>query len=138
VWKLENWDLRWRSGILGRERGEETGGQKNPCYSQVTLQDRDIILAVLQSGIALAGLLLIFAGALLTKAATFETRRGDKYKTLAAITLVPVLAAIGLSWVSIYALRGNTWAQYHLLTGLEITLGLTAVFAIIALAANAS
>jgi hypothetical protein len=102
------------------------------------LQDRDTILVVLQSGIALAGLLLIFAGTLLTKAASFETRRGDKYKILAVVTLVPVLASIGLSWVSIYALRGNIWVQYHLLTGLEITLGLTAVFAVIALAANAS
>ena len=95
-------------------------------------------MAVLQSGIGLAGLLLIFSGALLTKASSFESRRGDKYRYLAVITLVPVLAAIALSWLSIYALRGNIWAQYHLLTALEITLGLTAVFAIIALIANAS
>lgn len=92
-----------------------------------------IILAVLSTGIGLAGLLLIFSGFLVSKAATFSTSRGDKYNRLAFSTIVPVLVALYLSWMSIDALEGDKWAQYHLLTVLKIEIILTALFSIIGL-----
>jgi hypothetical protein len=95
------------------------------------LPDHDTILAVLSSGIALAGLLLVFSGFLFTKAASFETKRGDRYRWFARATLVPVLSALALTWMSINALDGDQWAAYHLLTCLKIVLGVTAAFAII-------
>jgi hypothetical protein len=98
----------------------------------------DSILAVLQSGIGLAGLLLIFSGFLVAKADTYETRRGEKYKRLALWTLLPVLSAIGISWISIDALQGNCWSQYHLFTLLKIELAITGAFAIIGLKSVAS
>jgi hypothetical protein len=100
--------------------------------------EQDTILAVLQSSIGLAGLLLIFAGFLVTKAESYESRRGDKYKYLAISTLIPTLCAITLSWISIDALQGDKWAQYHMLTLLKIQLGITGGFAIIGLFAVAS
>ena len=42
------------------------------------MQERDTILAVLSSAIALAGLLLIFSGFLFSKVSSFETRRGAR------------------------------------------------------------
>jgi hypothetical protein len=102
------------------------------------LVDRDTILAVLQTGIGLAGLLLIFSGFLVSKADSYGTRRGDKYKWLAIGTLVPVLGALALSWLSIDALQGGRWAQYHLVTVLRIQLAVTGVFAIIGLISVAS
>ena len=96
------------------------------------MPDRDVILAVLQSGIALAGLLLIFAGFLLSKAGTtYNTRKGDIYKYLAWSTGLPVLVALAESWISIKAIEGSQWAGFFLLTGLRITIAFTAVFAII-------
>jgi hypothetical protein len=100
-------------------------------YSPDTLLERDTILAVLSSGIALAGLLLIFSGLLFAKAASFETRRGERYRWFAGATLIPVLAALALSWMSVRALEGNEWASANLLTGTKITLALTGLFAII-------
>jgi hypothetical protein len=99
--------------------------------------DTDTILAVMQGGIGLAGLLLIFSGFLVSKAESFQSRRGDKYRWLALGTLFPVLAAVALTWMSVDALEGNSWAQYYLLTALKIQLGLTAGFSIIGIIATA-
>jgi hypothetical protein len=98
--------------------------------------ERDTILTVLSSGIALAGLLLIFSGFLFTKAASFETRRGDKFKILAKATLIPILVSLALSWISVSALDGNEWSNLHLITLLKVTLGTTAVFAIVGVLAG--
>jgi hypothetical protein len=100
------------------------------------LTDRDTILAVLQSGIGLAGLLLIFSGFLFSKAATFDTVRGDKFRTLAKITLFPVMVALALAWISVMALEGNTWASSYLTTLLKVTLAVTAVFATVGILAG--
>lgn len=105
----------------------------NPCYSAFKLADRDTILAVLQTGIGLAGLLLIFSGFLVSKESFYETRRGDRYKWLAISTLIPILGALALSWLSIDALQGGQWAQQHLLTLLKVQLFATGIFAIIGL-----
>jgi cytochrome bd-type quinol oxidase subunit 2 len=96
------------------------------------------MLAVLQGGIGLAGLLLVFSGFLVSKAEASQTRRGDKFKHLALASLVPILAALALSWMSVNALAGNGWERYYLLTALKIQLCLTALFSIIGLVAVAS
>ena len=100
------------------------------------MAERDIFLAVLQSGLGLAGLLLIFSGFLFSKASLFDTRRGNKFKLLAKLTLVPVLTALALAWLSIMALEGNQWVAAHLITLLKITLGITAVFSIVGILAG--
>ena len=100
------------------------------------MAEHDTILAVLSSGIALAGLLLIFSTFLFTKAASYESRRGDKFKYVAQLTVVPVLACLALAWVSPMALEGNHWASLHLVTLLKATLGITAVFAIVGILAG--
>ena len=100
------------------------------------MPERDTILATLSSGIALAGLLLIFSGFLFSKATSFETRRGEKFKTLAKLTLIPVLAALALTWISILALEGDQWASLHLITFLKVTIGITAIFAIVGILAG--
>jgi len=100
------------------------------------LTDRDAILAVLQSGIGLAGLLLIFSGFLFSKAASFSSTRGDKFRVLAKITLFPVMAALALAWVSVMALEGNVWASSHLTTLLKVTLAVIALFATVGILAG--
>lgn len=98
--------------------------------------ERDTVLAVFSSGIALAGLLLIFSGFLFAKAASYETKRGNKYRWFACATLLPVIAALALSWMSLSALEGNIWASAHLLAGTKVLLALTGLFAIIGVAAS--
>jgi hypothetical protein len=98
--------------------------------------EHDTILTVMSSGIALAGLLLIFSGFLFSKAASFSTERGDKFKVLAKLTLLPVLASLALTWVSIMALEGNHWSGLHLITLLKVTVGITAAFAIVGILAG--
>jgi hypothetical protein len=100
------------------------------------LPEVDTILAALSGGIALAGLLLIFSGFLITKAASFETKRGDKFVWFARATLIPVLSALALSWLSIDALQGNPWALAHLIGTLKLVLGITAAFAVVGVLAS--
>jgi len=95
------------------------------------MADRDTILAVLQSGMALAGLLLIFSGFLFSRAGSYSTKRGDVFTWLARATLLPVLLAIGLSWISVEALDGAQWASRHLFLFVGIMLAVTAAYACI-------
>jgi hypothetical protein len=100
------------------------------------MADHDTILAVLSSAIALAGLLLVFSTFLFGKAAAFSSKRGDKFNHLAKITLLPVLVSLALAWFSAMALEGNTWCGTHLITLLKVTLGITAIFAIVGMLAG--
>ena len=122
--------------FFGQLRNQQIGvaGVQAPdlCYSLAKIvPERDTILAVLSSGIGLAGLLLIFSGFLFSKAASFDTTRGDKFRVLAKLTLVPVLVTLALAWLSIMALEGNQWSGFHLLTLLKVTLGITTLLAIV-------
>jgi hypothetical protein len=97
---------------------------------------RDIILAVLQSAIGLAGLLLVFMGFLLGKAATLPGKYTTSFKVLSAVSLVAILLNLGLSYASVLALQGNRYWCGHLLFGLKASLCLTAVVGAIGLWAS--
>jgi hypothetical protein len=98
--------------------------------------EHDTILAVLSSGIALAGLLLVFTGFLFAKAESYQTKRGDKFRRLAMYGLAPVMASLWLSWMSLDALAGSQWAQTNLIVCLRGTLLMTAAFAIVGVLAG--
>jgi len=94
--------------------------------------EKDVILAVLGNHIAIAGLILIFAGFLLSKAESYEgSRRGDKYNWLAVAGLIPIIAALLSAEICIEALKGWKWGADHALGTLQIVLALTGVYAII-------
>lgn len=96
------------------------------------MPERDVILAALGSDIAIAGLVLIFSGFLVTKAESFEgSRSGDKYNWLAVSGLVPILCSLIAAWMCIDGLQGGAWEADHVLLMLKIVLALTALYAII-------
>lgn len=94
--------------------------------------ERDVILAALGSDIAVAGLVLVFAGFLATKAESFEgSRAGDKYSWLAVAGLIPIIVSLTAAWMCIDALQGGEWEAGHTLLMLKIVLALTGGYAII-------
>ena len=94
--------------------------------------ERDIILAVLGSDIAIAGLVLIFAGFLATKAESFEgNMSGDKYSRLAVVGLLPIVFSLASAWMCIDGLQGGVWEANHSLLMLKMVLALTGSYAII-------
>ena len=97
------------------------------------MAEKDVALAILGAAIGLAGLLLVFAGFLLVRAAEFQTRRGDIYRTIAKAALVPLLAAFACTALATLAAQGSEWAQRHLYLSFYIVLVISAVYAIIAL-----
>jgi hypothetical protein len=99
------------------------------------MPEHDTILAILSSGIAVAGLLLVFSGFLMTKAESFSASVGDKYKWLALLSLLPIITALALTWIATDALAGPGWEGYHLLTLFKIQLAITGGYAIIGLIA---
>ena len=102
------------------------------------MADKDTALAVLQGSLAIAGLMLVFSGFLLTKASTYETKRGDKFRYLAQFGLIPLVAALVCSWVSIWVVEGAHGSAVHLLMLLKTVLAVTAAYAIIAVRVSSS
>jgi hypothetical protein len=94
--------------------------------------DKDVILAVLGSDISVAGLVLVFSGFLITKAESYQTRYGDKFRWFAVSGILPVLIALAGAWLCICAIEGNQWAAEHALANLKIVLAITGIYAIIA------
>jgi uncharacterized membrane protein len=94
--------------------------------------ERDVILAALGSDIAIAGLVLVFAGFLASKAESFEgSKYGDKYNWLAILGLVPIVTSLVAAWMCVDALQGSEWEAAHTLLALKIVLALTGAYAII-------
>jgi uncharacterized membrane protein len=96
------------------------------------MTDRDVILAALGSDIAIAGLVLVFAGFLMTKADSFEgSRSGDKFNWLALGGLIPIVGSLAAAWMCVDALQGSEWEASHTLWTLKIVLALTGGYAIL-------
>jgi hypothetical protein len=101
------------------------------------MANENIALAILQAAIALAGLVLIYSGFILTKAAGFQdVRKSRKFTRLAKLALIPTVASLICALVGCRALMpghfGNEWALRWLLGVFETVLALSAVYAIIA------
>jgi hypothetical protein len=94
--------------------------------------ERDTILAVLQSDIGIAALILVFAGFLLTKGETYETKFGDKYRVIALFSLLPVFVCVASIWICMDAIEGNAWCASHSLWSLKLVLVFAGIYAIIA------
>jgi hypothetical protein len=91
----------------------------------------DIILAVLQSAIGIAGLTLVFAAFLQARAASFDPKRGERYRRFAAASVIPVSTALAASWISVAAIEGNQWAAQNALLSLKMVLLVTGAYAIV-------
>ena len=98
----------------------------------IRMIERDTILAVLQSDIAFAGLVLVFVGFLLSKADTYETKSGDKYRYLAVAGFLPVLAGLASAWFCAEAIEGNQWWAIHTVLSIKSVLALTAIYILVA------
>jgi putative flippase GtrA len=101
------------------------------------MAEKDTILALLGAAIAIAGLVLVYSGFVLARAAAFsDVRKRRKYECVAKCGLVPVLAALSCALLAIRALRpghwGAQWASNWIILAFEIVLALTGGYAIIA------
>jgi hypothetical protein len=97
------------------------------------MAERDAALAIMGGAIGIAGLLLVFAGFLLSRAAAYQTKRGDIFKHLAQLSLVPILAALACAWIATWAAQGGEWSQYHVYACFKLVLALSGIYAIIGL-----
>jgi hypothetical protein len=96
------------------------------------MAEKDVLLAVLGSDIAVAGLVLVFAGFLVTKAESYRgSKTGDKYNWLAVGGLVPIIFSLAAAWMCIDGLQSGQWEAEHALLMLKIVLALTGTYAII-------
>jgi hypothetical protein len=71
--------------------------------------DKEISLGIMGGAVAVAGLLLVFTGFLFARADQYDgSRRGDKYRTIARLGLIPLLASLICTWISLEAAMGCT------------------------------
>lgn len=101
------------------------------------MADKDVVLAILQAAIAIAGLVLVYSGFIINKAGSYsDVRKGKKLSRLARGGMIPVLAALFCSFLCLRALLpgrwGSSWASHWIIFVFEIVLALTAGYAIIA------
>lgn len=96
------------------------------------MAERDTILAVLGGDIGIAGLILVFAGFVITKAESFTVvRKANAYRWIARFSLVPIIVALVSAWISIDAIQGCGWCAEYSLCSLKLVLVLTGIYAII-------
>lgn len=101
------------------------------------MAEKDTTLALLGAAIAIAGLVLVYSGFVLARAAGFsDVRKRKRYERIAKAGLIPVLAALWCALMAIRALRpghwGAQWAANWIILTFEIVLALTGGYAIIA------
>lgn len=99
-------------------------------------EHKDVILAVLGSSVAIAGLLLIFTGFLFTQAAVFPPTTADsiieKFRNGARLGVVPFLAALVVSAVSfLWLLCPGTLLYQTAVIGFLVVLFGTAAYGIV-------
>jgi hypothetical protein len=97
------------------------------------MADKDTALAILQAAIALAGLLLVFIGFLLSKADQTDLKAPrQRIRRIVGAGLIPFVAALGCSWQSIWVLQGAHLSAAYLYSTLKIVLVLVGLYAIMA------
>ena len=95
--------------------------------------DKDVELGIMQAAIAIAGLLLVFMGFLLSRAD--QTGLQTKRRVIKAVAIggfVPFTAALACAWQSVWAIQGASSSALTLFCTVKIVLALTALYAIIA------
>ena len=94
---------------------------------------KDVIVAILGASVGLAGLLLVFVGFVYARAESFETRRGDRYRFVAKIGLLPVCLSLGAAWLCMCWLGGNPDAYGWAVLLFKISLIGTGLYGLMAL-----
>jgi hypothetical protein len=96
--------------------------------------EKDTALGVLAAVLAIAGLLLVFCGFLVGKAANMSnTSRATKFTVLAKLGAFPLFLSFFSAWVCVMAVERNPWAVAHGLLLFKISLVITAFYSIISL-----
>lgn len=95
--------------------------------------DKEISLGIMGGVLAITGLLLIFTGFLFTRADQLEPKRGKKYLRIARLGLIPFIASIVCTWISLQAAKGVPWSVCCLEGVFDAVLLLTAIYAVVSL-----
>jgi hypothetical protein len=95
--------------------------------------EKDVALGLLGAILAVAGLLLVFSGFLFTKAESFESKRGDKFRLMGKLGVIPLSSSFVSAWVCVLAVQQSPWAVMYGLLVFKIALVIAALYSIISL-----
>jgi glucose uptake protein GlcU len=95
--------------------------------------EKDVWLGLLGAIMGVSGLLLVFCGFLFTKAESYESKRGEKFKLLAKAGVIPLFVSFISAWTCTSAVGGNPWAVAHAFLLFKIALVISAAYSIISL-----
>jgi hypothetical protein len=96
-------------------------------------EQKDTIVAVLGASAALAGLLLVFIGFVYARGESYETRRGNRFKIVAKIGVVPFLVTLACAWFCLEWLTGTQGAYSWSIGFFKLGLVTTAIYGAITL-----
>jgi hypothetical protein len=92
-----------------------------------------VVLGVLSAAAAIAGLLLVFIGFLYSRAESYETRRGNRFRYVAKAGLIPFAVSLICTWLCVDWLTGAVGLYSWIVLGFRIVLVLTFVYGLISL-----
>jgi len=94
------------------------------------VEPKDVIGPVFGAATSLAGLLLVFVGFVYARGESYNTKRGDRFKLIAKLGIVPFLVSLLCAWLCLQSLSGAAWAYDTAILSFRITILLTAGYGI--------
>lgn len=91
----------------------------------------EVASSIFENAVSLAGLLLVFMGFVYARGDSMSnTRRGDKYKQVARVGLIPFAVLLWSAWLGLNCMEGDTHIYTAAATFFRVGLLATAAFGI--------
>src|SRR5262245_21520117 len=90
-----------------------------------------LVAAILDADVALAGLLLVFVGLLYTRGGELSSLRGDRAKNVARLGVLPLGLSLWCAWVCVNYLSGDAKLLRTIIIMFRVDVILTGLYACI-------
>ena len=95
--------------------------------------EKDLVAAILEADVALAGLLLVFVGFLFSREGGLIHERGDRFRNVARAVVLPFGLSLWCAWLCVSYLSGDITQARTIVVMFRLDLIVTAVYACVIL-----
>ena len=95
--------------------------------------EKDLVVAILDADVALAGLLLVFVGFVYSRGEALSGERGDRFQNVARLGVVPFGLSLWCAWLCVTYLSGDTTLARTVVVMFRSDLIVTALYACVIL-----
>ncbi len=99
----------------------------------MSVEPKDVVIAILGAAVGLAGLLLVFVGFVFSRAEAFTTRRGDRFRLIAKLGVVPFIASLVCACLCMEWMDGRFGLYWWCVQSFKLDIALTAAYGTVTL-----